>query len=187
MCIKSAYLLRRTSLSEYSMMVMSNFKVVQLRYTKIKHSDWLFQVPWQFLTNRSALFQSRVAMLLWNMFMTTAPGEITFEKDHAFSQSKNECLLNCLNFRFTPVSVTVCVTLTRANTSRRRYSRFSKTICDRRCPASLALFATKKSSLHASFFRATTTTKSVADEDEKYSQINFGPKLNLKKVFHLGN
>ena len=156
MCIKSAYLLRRTSLSEYSMMVMSNFKVVQLRYTKIKHSDWLFQVPWQFLTNRSALFQSRVAMLIWNMFMTTAPGEITFEKDHAFSQSKNECLLNCLNFRFTPVSVTVCVTLTRANTSRRRYSRFSKTICDRRCPASLALFATKKSSLHASFFRSTT-------------------------------
>ena len=35
-----------------------------LQCTKIKHADWLFQIPWLFLTNQSPLFQHSIATLL---------------------------------------------------------------------------------------------------------------------------
>ena len=44
-----------------------------LSYAEIKLSDWMFQVMWPLLTNQRALFQSSIAMLLFNLFMTLAP------------------------------------------------------------------------------------------------------------------
>ena len=37
-----------------------------------KHSDWLFKAPRLFFTNQSTLFQSSIAMIVLNLFMTLA-------------------------------------------------------------------------------------------------------------------
>ena len=44
----------------------------KLRFYK-KHYDWFKQVTWLGTSNQSALFQSRVVTLLWNLFMASFP------------------------------------------------------------------------------------------------------------------
>ena len=40
-------------------------------HAEIKHSDWLSQVPWLFLTNQKTLFHPSLATPLWNLFLTS--------------------------------------------------------------------------------------------------------------------
>ena len=39
---------------------------------EIKHADWLLNVIWRFMTNKSVTIQYTIAMLLENLFMTSA-------------------------------------------------------------------------------------------------------------------
>ena len=47
---------------------------------EIKHSDWLFQVPWLILTDHSALFQPSIVMPCYNLLMILTPGANVINK-----------------------------------------------------------------------------------------------------------
>ena len=52
--------------------MISGADVVNKFYSSIKHSDWLLQFVPVVITNKSALFQCSIAILLKNWFMTLA-------------------------------------------------------------------------------------------------------------------
>ena len=53
-------------------MPSTNFSVVYLCYTEIKHSDWVFQVTWQFIAQHSA-FSAQHRCDILKLCVTSAP------------------------------------------------------------------------------------------------------------------
>ena len=70
-------------------MSKTNFRVVQLLYAEIRHSDWSNPLTRLTAANQSGLFLRRVATELLNLFMRSAPGPYSVKKFTATIYAKH--------------------------------------------------------------------------------------------------